>query len=980
VFQILHREQFSEQTFLWEVFAPAVARAARPGQFVMIRLSEQGERIPLTIADFDVERGTVTLVIQALGRTTIDMRDRFAEGDWFPDFAGPLGQPSEVEDFGRVVVVGGGLGVAPIYPQCRALALAGCRVTAIVGFRSADLIFWQDKLARWCDELILCTDDGSAGRPGFVTGPLAELCASDSPPDRVIAIGPMPMMHAVAQATAPHGVETVVSLNAIMVDGTGMCGSCRVTVGGQVRFACVDGPEFDAHAVDFDELKVRQRRFAEHEARARDDQSHVCNLEHELIDEGKRNYKKLKQVNPSATPMPERDAVIRAGTFDEVNLGYGLGEALLEAERCIQCRRPTCVAGCPVGIDIPGFIRQLLVRDLAGSLATIQASNLFPSVCGRVCPQESQCEAQCILAKKMEPVAIGRLERFVGDHAPVPEVVPVPRPASHARIAIVGSGPAGLACAGDLARAGHEVIVYEALHVVGGVLRYGIPSFRLPRSVIDREVEALQKLGVKVVTNTIVGRTTTVAELRDNDRFDAVFLGTGAGYPAFMGIPGESAGEVYSANEFLTRVNLMAGDRFPLADTPVHLGKKVVVVGAGNTAMDCARVARRVGADEVHLVYRRTEAEAPARKEELRHAREEGVTFDFLRNPTEVHLDDDGRVCGIRVQHMALGEPDASGRRRPTPVDGAFDDIDCDSVIVALGTRANPVLGQTTPDLALNQWGYIVADSASQATNLPGVFAGGDIVTGGATVILALGAGRRAAKAIQGWLADRNTWPPALDVDAAPAVEAGPVCPRCRKPVDGEAFVCCADEAVHWHCRACHARFEGFAFPYGLCPACGGTLARDDDPSLDAEGARAVRMAMEIELGGVALYTRGAAESTDPELTELFERLADMEREHLELLARRYHLAPPHPGEVRSDQLAIYAGLPERPLTPIALLELAISLECRARDAFAAQAAALPEGSASWKLFRELEAEEWGHVALLKTELAQRIRGKRGLF
>jgi homotetrameric NADPH-dependent glutamate synthase len=764
---IVRREQFSPQTFLWEVDAPDVARAAEAGHFVMLRLDDAGERIPLTVADFDRERGTITVVVQALGRTTREMRDNFAQGDRFADFVGPLGLPQHVGKVGHVVLVGGGLGVAPVFPQLRAFREAGNRTTCIVGFRSADLVFWTDRLREHADELIVCTDDGSAGRPGLVTAALQDLIERDRP-DLVVAIGPMPMMRACTETTRPFGVPTRVSLNTIMVDGTGMCGSCRVTVGGEVRFACVDGPDFDAHRIDFDELIARQKRFKSQEQQANADFDHVCSLEELLVTQGKRTYKKFSALERTQVPMPEREPSERSGTFDEVNLGYDWAAAMRESERCIQCIKPTCIEGCPVRIDIPRFIRQLLLRDVDGAVDTIHESSPFPSVCGRVCPQESQCEAQCVLVKaKMQPVAIGRLERFAGDHA-------APRPApklafekSAGRVAIVGSGPGGLACAADLLKLGAEVTVYEALHVVGGVLRYGIPSFRLPRDIIEREVKRLRDSGVRFETNKVIGKTFTVEQLTGAMGFDAVFIAAGAGAPSFLGIPGESAGQVYSANEFLTRVNLMGGDRFPYRDTPIGIGERVVVIGAGNTAMDCLRTARRLGAAEVRCVYRRSEAEAPARVEELRHAKEEGVVFSFLHGPVEILVDEAGDVRALRAQKMALGEPDARGRRSPVPVD-EFVEFACDTVIYALGTKANPIVGRATPGLGLDRRGYIAADAATQATNLPGVFAGGDIVTGGATVILAMAAGRRAARSIGAWLGgDRSAWPPTPESVAA---------------------------------------------------------------------------------------------------------------------------------------------------------------------------------------------------------------------
>jgi homotetrameric NADPH-dependent glutamate synthase len=771
MYTITRREAFSDTTFLWEVMAPDVAKSAEPGHFVMLRLHEGSERIPLTVADYDRDKGTITLVIQALGKTTVEMRDHYKEGDTFADFVGPLGLPQHVGKAGHVVLVGGGLGVAPVYPQLRAFKEAGNRTTGIIGFRNKDLVFWEEQFGRYCDNLIVCTDDGSYGKPGFVTAALKEVLEADKP-DLVVAIGPLPMMNACVETTRPFGVKTMVSLNAIMVDGTGMCGSCRVSVGNEIKFACVDGPDFDGHQVDFRELMLRQKRFRGEEATANDDYAHVCHVEKTLFEQNKKNYKKYKDLAPHATKMPERDALERSRNFKEVNLGYSMADALAEAERCIMCSKAACIEGCPVSIDIPRFIKHLLVRDVDGALAVINETNLMPSICGRVCPQESQCEAQCVVGRKLESVAIGRLERFVGDNAK-PGKAPPPRTRPRlGNVAVVGSGPSGLAVAADVARYGCDVTVYEALHVVGGVLQYGIPSFRLPREIISREVDNLKALGVKFETNKVIGKTFSVLQLMGEMGYDAVFVGAGAGAPSFLGIPGEFAGQVYSANEFLTRVNLMGGDKFPYLDTPVTLGKSVVVIGAGNTAMDCLRVAKRLGAPTVRCVYRRTEAEAPARIEELRHAKEEGIEFFFLHSPVEILVDGEANVRGMKVQKMMLGEPDDKGRRKPVPLD-EFVELECDTVIYALGTKANPIVTKSTPGLELNKWGYIVADATTQATSVPGVFAGGDIVTGGATVILAMGAGRRAAKAIGAYLAGgKSKWPITqadADAFAAPA-------------------------------------------------------------------------------------------------------------------------------------------------------------------------------------------------------------------
>lgn len=989
MYPIVRREAFSDNTFLWEVEAPDVARAAKPGHFVMLRLYEGAERIPLTVADYDRERGTVTLVVQALGKTTREMRDDYRQGDRFEDFVGPLGLSQHVSKVGHVVLVGGGLGVAPVFPQLRAFKEVGNRTTAIMGFRSKDLVFWQDRFARWADDLVICTDDGSFGRPGLVTGALEDICRAD-PPDLVVAIGPLPMMNACVETTRPFGVKTLVSLNTIMVDGTGMCGSCRVTVGGEVKFACVDGPDFDGHLVDFPELHARQRRFKEQEAAANSDFAHVCSLEQQLVVEGKRTYKKLSALEPHQVPMPERDAAQRSCDFEEVNLGYGMADAMREAERCIQCHKPTCIAGCPVGIDIPRFIRHMLVRDMEGALEAIYDSSIFPSICGRVCPQESQCEAQCVIAKnkKLEPVAIGRLERFVGDFARPPKARPPEVARRLGRVAIVGSGPAGLAAAADLVRFGAEVVVYEALHVLGGVLQYGIPAFRLPRHIIDREIQRLKDIGVRFETNKVIGKTFTIAQLTGEMGFDAVFVAAGAGAPAFLGIPGEFAGQVYSANEFLTRVNLMGGDRFPYRDTPIGLGKSVVVIGAGNTAMDCLRVAKRLGAPVVRCVYRRTEAEAPARVEEIRHAKEEGIEFRFLHSPVEILIDDAGNVRGMKVERMELGEPDERGRRKPEPT-GEVVELDCDTVIYALGTKANPIIGQATPGLGLNKWGNIVVDEATQCTNLPGVFAGGDIVTGGATVILAMGAGRRAAKAVATWLdKGKSGWPvDGAEAEAFTVPSGGAACPKCHRPLEdgGEGYVCCAGQELQWRCRSCSKVSEGFAFPHGRCPQCGGELEALERDGVSGDAAlAAIRAAFEIELGGRNFYARAADGAADAEVAGLFLRLAAMEEEHMATLSRRYHVEVPDGGMdlARAVSFAgvMGAGVEGAVTDPETLFAAAIAFEERAARFFAGRAAQLPEGSPEARLYRELEAEEVEHAGMLATERDRWRAGKAGVL
>lgn len=452
--------------------------------------------------------------------------------------------------------------------------------------------------------------------------------------------------------------------------------------------------------------------------------------------------------------MPEQDPKVRAHNFQEVALGYDEETAVAEAERCLHCKVPQCRKGCPVQINIPEFIGKIKERDFDSAIGIIKESSSLPAVCGRVCPQENQCEKHCILAKKGESVAIGRLERFVADYqlAKNEEPQPIEFAEDAQKVAIIGAGPAGLTCAGDLAKKGYKVTVYEALHVAGGVLSYGIPEFRLPKDkIVKREVENLQKMGVTIELNSVVGQLYTVDELMEEMGFDAIFVGTGAGLPHFMHIPGENLNGVYSSNEFLTRCNLMKAYDFPNYATPIRVGKKVAVVGGGNVAMDAARTSLRLGADHVYIVYRRSEAELPARKEEVHHAKEEGIDFQLLNNPVEI-LGENGWVKGLKCIRMELGEPDASGRRRPVEIPDSEFELEVDTVIMAIGNGPNPIVASTTPGMETNKRGNIVADEETGATTKEGVFAGGDIVTGAATVILAMGAGKKAAAAIDEYL------------------------------------------------------------------------------------------------------------------------------------------------------------------------------------------------------------------------------------
>jgi glutamate synthase (NADPH/NADH) small chain len=466
--------------------------------------------------------------------------------------------------------------------------------------------------------------------------------------------------------------------------------------------------------------------------------------------------KTIRSIPQQRAFMPVQDAALRAHNFDEVSLGFDLSNALVECERCLVCPQPACIEGCPVNIDIPGFITRMIKQDFRGAYDVLTDSTLLPAVCGRVCPQEDQCEGVCPVGGSLEPVAIGRLERWLGDHAIAEgwskqnHIEPQPF-----RVGIIGSGPSGMACAADLAKAGCKVTIYEALHEPGGVLRYGIPEFRLPNSVVDAEIDAIRALGVEIKCNTLVGRLFTIEQMLGEMGYDAVFIGTGAGSPRFMDLPGEGLNGVLSANELLTRCNLMRAGQFPSYDTPLGLGKRIAVIGAGNTAMDAMRVSLRLGAQEVNCIYRRTDAECPARKEELHHAEEEGINFHWLTAPVEILGDANGNVRALRCIRMELGAPDESGRRSPVPVPGSEFDFETDTVVYAIGTSPNPILGQTS-NIGLDKRGYIQTD-ANLATSLAGVYAGGDIVTGAATVILAMGAGRKAAHSIKTWLGIRDS-------------------------------------------------------------------------------------------------------------------------------------------------------------------------------------------------------------------------------
>lgn len=775
--KIIRKEQFSEKVYLFEVEAPLIARSRKAGNFVIIRVGEKGERVPLTIADADIEKGTITIVVQKVGLSSTKLC-RLNAGDYITDVVGPLGNPTKIEKYGTVICAGGGVGIAPMLPIAKALKAAGNRVLSVIAGRNKELVILEDEVRACSDELIIMTDDGSYGEKGVVTIGIEKLIQQEHI-DKVFAIGPPIMMKFCCLLTGKYNIPTDVSLNTIMVDGTGMCGACRLTIGGKTKFVCIDGPEFDGALVDWDEMFKRMGTFKRAEQEEMEHfEEHLGNAANggqkpgvhgldasQVMDETPtgepmevltdRNAEWRKALRASMKPkertaiervvMPELEPEYRITTrYEEVNKGLTKQMALTEAKRCLDCAKPTCVEGCPVNIDIPSFVKNIERGQFLAAAKVLKNTSALPAVCGRVCPQEKQCESRCIHLKMNEPaVAIGYLERFAADYERESGNMSVPalEPSNGIKVAVVGSGPAGLSFAGDMAKRGYDVYVFEALHEIGGVLKYGIPEFRLPNSIVDVEIDNLRKMGVHFQTDCIIGKTITIDQLEQSG-FKGIFVGSGAGLPNFMNIPGENLINVMSSNEYLTRVNLMDAAN-TTTDTPLNIGKKVLVVGGGNTAMDSCRTAKRLGAD-VTIVYRRSETEMPARAEEVKHAKEEGINFMCLHNPIEYVADENGAVKQAVLQVMTLGEPDASGRRSPVPVEGKTVTIDTDQVIVAIGVSPNPLVPKSIKDLELGRKNTIVVNEEMQSSR-PEIFAGGDIVRGGATVILAMGDGRRAA-------------------------------------------------------------------------------------------------------------------------------------------------------------------------------------------------------------------------------------------
>lgn len=773
--QIITKRQLTDHAYSFVVGNPQIARSSRPGNFVTVRADINSERIPLVVADSDKEKGTLTLVVQEAGLSSTKFC-QLQEGDNILDVVGPLGTPYPISKVGTVVCVGGGVGTVGVLPVAKAMKEAGNRVVSIVAAQTAGRLILEKEMREASDDLLVVTDDGSAGKQESAVDALCEVMDREEV-KRVIIVGSGAMMQAACEVAKAKGVAIDVALNAIMVDGTGICGSCRLTIGAKTRFVCIDGPFFHGEDVDWKEVETRSNIYSKMENDAlnqigvhldketkldqtdkqapsiekplgngaeNDSIEELTDRSAAWRDELRKSMKNKERMAIPRNEMPMVDMHTRTtDRIQEVAKGFTLEMAMNEARRCIDCAKPTCREGCPIHMNIPAFIKNIERGEILAADKVLKQYSSFSAICGRVCPQEKQCEGHCIhLKMKDKAVAIGPLERFVADYErqSAKKVTWDVAPANGIKVAVVGSGPSGLAFAGEMAKKGFEAHVFEALHFLGGVLYYGIPQYRLPDEIVDHELDVLRAMGVKFHTNCLIGKTITVEQLREQG-FKGIYVATGAGKPKFMNIPGENAIHILSANEFLFRVNVMDAD-LPKSETPLFVGKKIIVVGGGNTAMDSCRTAKRLGAD-VTVVYRRTFDEMPAGRDEIEQAQEEGIHFMNLHNPQRYIVGEDGKVKGAVLDVMRLGEPDESGRRRPENT-GETITVDCDEVIVAVGVQPNPLVPDSIEGLK-EGWAHAIEVDENGKSNIADIYAGGDIARGAATVVLAMGDGRRAA-------------------------------------------------------------------------------------------------------------------------------------------------------------------------------------------------------------------------------------------
>lgn len=752
-YKIIKKQVLNQNNILLNVYAPMVARAVKAGQFVIVMPFCDSERIPLAVSDWNSQNGTVTLIFSPIGETTTEL-SRLSEGDSICDVCGPLGKPSDVFKAEKVVVVGGGTGCAVALPIAKAFKKQGAKVIALLSFGDVQDIILKNEFYACADELSITIEDKQCEFSYNATMTLQEILEENEKAqekiEQIFAVGSLDMMKNVCMIAKAYGVKTVVSMNAIMMDGTGLCGGCRISVDGKRKLACIDGPDFDGATVDFDELITANQRYADYEKHRREKS---CNL--------------LKNTAQTDEGFLSDNA--SGLNFDEAEQGFTKEQAVAEAKRCLHCKKPMCVSGCPINNDIPSFIAAIAQEKFEVAYEIINKTNSLPSVTGRVCPQELQCEGKCVLGIKGKPMAIGKLERFVADMHETSDRENVNNQdcvgtnilnknddafsvkKDNVKVAVIGSGPCGLTAAGELAKAGCDVTVFEALHKAGGVLTYGIPSFRLPKNIVESEIQKLSNKGVKFVYNAVAGKTFTIDDLKKWG-YKAIIVGSGAGSPKFMNIKGENLKGVSSANDFLMRINLMGAFK-KHSKTPVFKGGHTIVVGGGNVAMDAACSALRLGS-KVTVVYRRTQKELPARRAEYENALKEGVEFLFLTNPVAVSGDERGCVKAITVQKMVMGSPDQSGRAAPVPVENSEYQIPCDRVIMALGTDPSPLIQQAASGIFDSKGRIIVDDDCATATE--GVFAGGDAVSGAATVVLAIKAGKKAAQSAIAYINSSN--------------------------------------------------------------------------------------------------------------------------------------------------------------------------------------------------------------------------------